>query len=160
MKALDEAFFWFIWSNNGGTISYALQKLTSVFIPSTKEATAATINMIKVRSCQASQRNIYRKHHTKFNQGCTVLHFFFFGQRSRERRGKKEGKVSNDTKYKSAKEVTQKLLPFFWGYVFDPNAFFRFNKSASSSWIPFSISVFNASATPFTWCRYKIRKWI
>jgi hypothetical protein len=77
LKALDEAFFWFIWSNNGGTISYALQKLTSVFMPSTKEATAAIINMIKVRSCQASQRNIYRKHQIKFN----VFSFYFFGSK-------------------------------------------------------------------------------
>ena len=30
-------------------------------MPSTNEATAAIINMINVRSCQASQRNLYKK---------------------------------------------------------------------------------------------------
>lgn len=47
-------------------------------------------------------------------------------------------------------KFTQKLLPFFCGYVFEPNAFFRFSKSASSPLIPFSKFVFNFSDNPLT----------
>lgn len=47
-------------------------------------------------------------------------------------------------------KFTQKLLPFFWGYVFDPNIPLRFSKSASSPGIPFSKLVFNMSDSPLT----------
>jgi len=34
---------------------------TSVFIPSTNDTTAATINIMRVRSCQASHKNLCKQ---------------------------------------------------------------------------------------------------
>ena len=47
------------WQNdNTSIVDTYMSMLTSVFIPKANDAAAATIKMIRVKSCQASQRNI------------------------------------------------------------------------------------------------------
>jgi len=51
------------------------------------------------------------------------------------------------------KECTQKLFPFFRGYVLVPNAFFLFNISTSSPLIPLSGIDLSKFDKPLTWIR-------
>lgn len=54
--------------------------------------------------------------------------------------------------------LTQKLLPSFLGYVFDPKAVFLLSRSLCSPDTPFSRFELNFSASPLTWCHKKKRK--
>lgn len=122
-------------------------KPTSVFMPRAKEAAAATIKITKVLSRQASQRNIYNC--SKENSCIMVLEYICFTHDIRL------SYYDNNFFLKKSLSIfgsiyTQKVRPFFRGYVLDPYLFFRSNKSASSPCIPFSKFDFNFSATPTT----------